>query len=332
MPTDHRVGPALIAALLISLTAGCGDDSTGPEEEPGDTFRQAMRDFVQHISAHARADHPAFVVIPQNGNELLTANGEDDGDLVGDYANAISGMGREDLFYGYDEDDVATPPGERDWMLAFLDLAEANGIEVLVTDYCETVAFMEDSYQQSAQRSYISLAADRRELDHIPAYPPQPFNANSADVTALSAAQNFLYVLDPSAFADRTVYLDVLRATQYDLLIIDAFCDESELTPAEVASLKTKEDGAARLVVAYMSIGEAEDYRYYWEESWDADPPAWLAGENPDWEGNYKVRYWDPAWQAIIYGGATSYLDRILAAGFDGVYLDIIDAFEYFEE
>ena len=30
-------------------------------------------------------------------------------------------------------------------------------------------------------------------------------------------------------------------------------------------------------------------------------------------------------------GSPDAYLDRILAAGFDGVYLDIIDAFEYFE-
>jgi cysteinyl-tRNA synthetase len=59
--------------------------------------------------------------------------------------------------------------------------------------------------------------------------------------------------------------------------------------------------------------------------------PAWLLGENPDWPGNHKVRYWDSAWQSIIYGNDSSYLKRIINAGFDGVYLDLIDAFEYFE-
>jgi len=43
------------------------------------------------------------------------------------------------------------------------------------------------------------------------------------------------------------------------------------------------------------------------------------------------VRYWDPRWQAVIYGSASAHLDRILAAGFDGVYLDIIDAYQYYE-
>jgi cysteinyl-tRNA synthetase len=51
----------------------------------------------------------------------------------------------------------------------------------------------------------------------------------------------------------------------------------------------------------------------------------WLGPSNPDWPGNYKVRYWNPAWQRIVY----DYLDKTLAAGYDGVYLDIVDAYEY---
>jgi cysteinyl-tRNA synthetase len=53
-----------------------------------------------------------------------------------------------------------------------------------------------------------------------------------------------------------------------------------------------------------------------------------LRPENPDWPGNYAVQYWDPGWQAILYGSPNAYLDRILAAGFDGVYLDGAEKFE----
>ena len=51
-------------------------------------------------------------------------------------------------------------------------------------------------------------------------------------------------------------------------------------------------------------------------------------------EGNYTLRrrYWHPDWKKIIYGNSDAYLDRIVAAGFDGVYLDKIDVFEYFEK
>jgi cysteinyl-tRNA synthetase len=41
------------------------------------------------------------------------------------------------------------------------------------------------------------------------------------------------------------------------------------------------------------------------------------------------VKYWDPGWQSLIFGSPNSYLDKIVEAGFDGVYLDIIDAYEY---
>src|SRR5262249_52041563 len=40
--------------------------------------------------------------------------------------------------------------------------------------------------------------------------------------------------------------------------------------------------------------------------------------------GNYNVRFWHPDWQAIVF----QYVDAIMAAGFDGVYLDRVDAFE----
>ena len=58
---------------------------------------------------------------------------------------------------------------------------------------------------------------------------------------------------------------------------------------------------------------------------------SWLSRENPSWPGNYKVCYWCSEWQELICGAGASYLNRILNAGFDGVYLDIVDAFEEFE-
>jgi cysteinyl-tRNA synthetase len=67
-----------------------------------------------------------------------------------------------------------------------------------------------------------------------------------------------------------------------------------------------------------------------WENRF-SPPPAWIEEENPDWPGNYKVRYWMEEWQRILMGRDDSCLDRIMDAGFDGVYLDIIDAFWYFE-
>ena len=117
-----------------------------------------------------------------------------------------------------------------------------------------------------------------------------------------------------------------------DLILMDLFFNETtEFTAAEIDQLRQKANGGKRLVVCYMSIGEEEDYRYYWQSSWNANRPDWLDRENPNWKGNFKVRYWEKDWQNIIYGNQDAYLKKILDASFDGVYLDIVDAFEFYE-
>jgi cysteinyl-tRNA synthetase len=125
-----------------------------------------------------------------------------------------------------------------------------------------------------------------------------------------------------------------IKLSPYDLVVIDYGFDRRNATafPREVVDLmRTKPDGRKRLIFAYFSIGEAETYRYYWQESWLKTRPEWLEPENPDWPGNYLVQYWHPAWQAILYGSPNAYLDRILGAGFDGVYLDGADKFEQWQ-
>ncbi|MEQ1648734.1 MAG: MJ1477/TM1410 family putative glycoside hydrolase [Hyphomicrobiaceae bacterium] len=127
--------------------------------------------------------------------------------------------------------------------------------------------------------------------------------------------------------------LDVGRAagSPFDLLVIDYAKDGSDdtaLSPAELERLKRKPDGGRRIVLAYLSIGEAESYRSYWQAQWKRNKPGWLLGENPEWEENYSVCFWEPEWQQIMCGARDSRLDLILDAGFDGVYLDKCDVYE----
>jgi cysteinyl-tRNA synthetase, unknown class len=122
-----------------------------------------------------------------------------------------------------------------------------------------------------------------------------------------------------------------IKTSPYDLVVIDYGFDNGNRAafPREVVDMmRLKPNGSRRFVFAYFSIGEAENYRYYWQDSWLKQRPEWLEPENPQWPGNYLVRYWHPDWQALLLGNPDAYLDRIVAAGFDGVYLDGIDKFE----
>ncbi|MDA0338024.1 MAG: endo alpha-1,4 polygalactosaminidase [bacterium] len=321
--------------MTIMSLLGCGgnsDNSPSAPEEFNPFYRDHMRSLVGRMAAYARQVTADFIVIPQNGLQLLTLNGEPGGRLAGEYIAAIDGIGQEELFYGFDRDNEATPASVTDQWMPFLDRAEGAGTQVLVVDYCDSPARVDDSYLRNSSKGYISYAGPR-ELDRISAYPQIPHHMNVDDVTSLGRAQNLLYLLNPGNYDSRADFVAALAATNYDLVLVDAFFDRDDpLTAVDVALLGVKANGGRRLVLAYFSIGEAEDYRYYWRDVWDDDPPAWLAAENKDWRGNFKVRYWDPEWQAVLFGADDAYLDRILAAGFDGVYLDIIDAFDYFEQ
>jgi len=113
-----------------------------------------------------------------------------------------------------------------------------------------------------------------------------------------------------------------LRAAEVDLLVVDI--DELSASDITVDELKERN----RNVISYLSIGEAENYRRYWTESWDTTRPSFLATENPNWVGNFRVRYWHPDWIALMRNA----VERIARAGYDGVYLDTIDTYVYFEQ
>ena len=124
-----------------------------------------------------------------------------------------------------------------------------------------------------------------------------------------------------------------------DVIVVDYSRDGSDFrawTPQEVEGLRQRPDGRRRIVLAYLSVGRAESRRFYWWRYWWLLPPSWLGEEDGQGSGRYRVRHGDPGWQRIFMSANPSvmsriaelqlgwrkpYLDRILEAGFDGVYL-----------
>lgn len=171
------------------------------------------------------------------------------------------------------------------------------------------------------------LAASLANAEPAVATQPQSDPAAIHRREQMEAVRNWGYWL--SSFEVRSV-----AAAPHDLLVVDSEMSadrtfEREFTPAEVARMKHRPNGSSRILLAYLSIGEAERYRPYWQQDW-YDPtkkPTWLGSENRRWAGNFAVQYWHPDWQQLMFGAPESYLDRVIAQGFDGVYLDRADVF-----
>ena len=314
--------------IFISCT-----DSEDVILNPTDSFyRQKMRQFVIDLSQYSKNMKPQFKIIPQNGIQLSTIDGQISSFPSRNYINAIDGISQEGLFYGYENDDLATPQSISTNFKSYIDVFKNNGKSILITDYCTTALNVTNSYFVNDQSGYISFSANQRFLTTIPTYPNPIFHQNNTVVNELSDVKNFILLLNFENFISKADFINAITATNYDLVVLDLFFrNRTEFTISEINQIRNKANGGKRLVFSYISIGEAEDYRYYWQPNWNTTPPNWLDAENPNWTGNYKVRYWEPEWQQIIYGNDASYMKKIINSGFDGVYLDLVDAFWFYE-
>jgi cysteinyl-tRNA synthetase len=126
------------------------------------------------------------------------------------------------------------------------------------------------------------------------------------------------------------VDLEAIRRSALDLIVIDPSLNDSSLrfvTQLECEGLKKRSDGTRRIVLAYLSVGEADTKRWYWPEEWRRSAPDWTGAENPKWPGSRSVQYWNSGWRDLVYKGNGSILDVILDTGFDGVFLDRVDGY-----
>jgi len=151
---------------------------------------------------------------------------------------------------------------------------------------------------------------------------------------AESNPASFAYILQADSFAKtKPAAVAQLKESERDWIVLDAaFAGETPWEQADLDAIRTGKAG--RKVVVYLSIGEAEDYRPYWQSEWvsngkrTAAAPVWLGIENPEWKGNYQVKYWNADWQKLVLPA----IDDAMARGFDGVYLDIVDGFQTYEQ
>lgn len=111
--------------------------------------------------------------------------------------------------------------------------------------------------------------------------------------------------------------VEKLLATGAELMVLDPDAyTASEIKRLNVAGVK---------VLAYLSVGEAEKYRSFFSKLAGTDL---IIGENPHWPENYPVKFWDPLWKDLLI----KYSKEILNKGFNGLFVDVVDAWQNFPE
>lgn len=179
-----------------------------------------------------------------------------------------------------------------------------------------------DNHSLEERNSHISLFT--KQWENNIDYPSTMRTIKSS--LPLAEVTHWLYYIDVNLEDDT---IDEIIDSKYDMVVIDYITSEKNNTGYPLADVINRLHNAehTKLVIAYIDIGEAEDYRTYWQPDWGIGDPEWILSLDPDgWEGNYPVAYWWDEYQNI-WLGEEGYLQGILDAGFDGVYLDWIEAY-----
>ncbi len=150
----------------------------------------------------------------------------------------------------------------------------------------------------------------------------------------LQQARSWMYQIQD---LDTDEAIEALANTKYPLLVVEPnhnIKDTSFNSRDMLQTLQTMSNGKQRLVLAYIDVGQAEDWRTYWQDDWVAPTsrkpgyPDFLITVDPDgWKGCYPVAYWDKRWKDI-WLGSDGIIAGLAEMGFDGVYMDWIEAYD----
>jgi cysteinyl-tRNA synthetase len=301
-------------------------------------YREEMRRFVQSISAYARKQKKNFAIVAQNGLDLLNKiEGLEESKPrpapARAYMHAIDGILVENLHYGFQQFDRPMPPNRHKKALGLVTQARQAGLRVLTVDYALDSLHVEDAYRRSLNDGYVPFVAPARgfDLSFLPRHPARPVNENPEHILSLREVRNFAWLMDSSPFGTEAQFALKMHETNFDLLLVGITHGRDILSRRAVETLKYKYLGSRRQVFAHVNIGTAAAYDYFWKPEWREGSPTFIGTPvkgNPDL---YRVEYWKPEWQQIITGNTNSMIQGVIYLGFDGVVLDGLDAFQYFE-
>ena len=278
-----------------------------------------MRDFVKEIRNNTSSSK---IIISQNGNELYFKNNKIDENFF----KITDGTTQESLYYGDTlKFNVATSKEANNELLKLLLPIRKKGKLIFVINYGKGEKKRNFLKQESLKTNLLNELLPSFALNDF--YKPiNDYNTN--DIHNLNEVKNYLCLLNPEKFSSMDEYYQALKNTNYDLLLIEVSYDNIFFNREQIEGLKVKKNGGKRIVIAYLSIGEAEDYRFYWKKEWNKNKPDWIVSENENWSGNYIVKYWKPEWKEII----KEYQKKLDEIGVDGYLLDTLDSYSYFEK
>lgn len=297
-------------------------------------FRNAMRDNVVSLGEYAHSRNNRFIVLIRSGLGLLMKSEreakiesmtleqdtgpvpptpEPAGTFNRRFTQNIDGVIVDGQFCI--EEPIAS------W--GFVTALHEIGLNILTVDHCGTPDAAGQAIQTARTQRIIAHADSGTGPLAGPGDTVFPGD-NPQGINSLAQATNALLVEGNSSEGSKELWVIRLKETNHDVLIIDPFWrDRVPLSASDVATLRLKQTGGRRLVLARLNLSQAADTRYYWNNDWKINDPKWLTGPIAGKPGTYAVAYWEKDWREIM----GKIFNGIMDLGFDGVVLEGADAY-----
>lgn len=357
----------LILLVILGAFCQCSKNEQADEEEDNSvsalsqegevanpaSYKEAMRSFIIKISQHAKKKNPKFQIVVNQGYELIVKD-DSINQIHDEYLAAIDGILTESLFWTWikdDEGNISYQESSHDlsYVSHYLRKAKTSQKPIFSIDYTddgktENSANRAASYASNRQEGYISFQGNIY-LDQIPR---SITDENNKNIETLKDGANFLYIFEPNNIAKnssnrKALAIELYKDTNYDIIFTSAYYQNNNgrefdwFTADEIYDFNVKKNGGSRLIIAYMNIGSLSKSNYYYK-NYDIDPSGsvpWLGEKDSFWE-EYNVKYWYPFWEKIIIYNEDrtdikSFLDNIIDGGFDGVILDNVNKYWYWD-
>lgn len=307
-------------------------------------YRDALRNNIIMLSRYAKGQKPNFEIIVHDGRELMKKslweyhqegynNARKQGinaadpsflaklkdmkpeeETVGTNANSYIKHIDAVVFNNYFCGEKNFPPIKR--------------LKLISIDNCPQEEDFDEAIQESVGSNALMYGFTNHQYAFKDVYHQTIINENARNINNINEAENILFLLDTSLYPDRFAYLQDIRNSNFDIIIISPFYQGKPLTKEEVHSLKFKKNGTQRRVVAALNITETDDNKYYWKTGWKIGSPEWLKRLSFVDPQGIIVEYWHKDWQKIL----SNYFKGIVDSGFDGAFLTGLENHFYFEK
>lgn len=312
-------------------------------------YQELMRQNLLMLIDYARAQKPNFQVIAHESPELLTKSlweynleGYNEVRELGDkakdptfldksinksaekappidssayqYSTKINAIALNNLFcYPLNEEPLVT----------------SDNTKIISIDYCDSESSFDRAIAQAVKNNTIIYGFTNLNLAFNDVKHQPIINESAKNITQITQAQNILIIDDDSQYANKESFINDLRDTGFDIIIIPTqFHHQIAYTPEEIDSLKFKKNGTQRLLLAQLNVSEADPKDYYWKKSWQLGEPSWLKRPSFSDKTSIITNYWQADWQKII----SRHIKDIVRSDFDGVFFTGIENHKYFEK